>query len=145
MGVAGIDGRAGLRSAPPHEVEAALEVIGGLDVDRDPVRSGVEVLLQAGLRPLDHQVHVERQPSRFAQGADDRRAEGQVRHEMAVHHVHVDEVRAPGLGHRQGVGEAREVGREQGRRDPDFHERGAARASGDRETVSETTSRLDRG
>ena len=47
---------------------------------------------------------------------------------------------------RQGVRQAREVGGQERRSDPDVHDVGAAPgASGGRDTVRETTSRLERG
>ncbi len=65
---------------------------------------------------------------------------------MPVHDVHVDEVGPAGLGHRQRVRQAREVGREEGRSDADFHDLGAgAPPSAGRDTVRETTSRLESG
>ena len=126
-------------------VEAALEVAGRLDVDRDPVRAGVQVFRKRPLRVLDHQVDVEGQPRGLAQRPDDRRADRQVRHEVAVHDVDVDDVGSARFDHRQGVRQAGEVRGQQGRRDTDVHDRGGAGGSADRETVSETTSRVESG
>ncbi len=51
----------------------------------------------------------------------DRRAERDVRHEMAVHDVQVDDVALPPLDLGERLGEAREVGGEDRWRDADFH------------------------
>ena len=71
------------------------------------------------LGPLDHQVDVEdglgRQ--RLAQRADDDRAEGDRRDEVAVHHVAVDEPRAGGHDLLDLRGQPREVGAEDRGRD----------------------------
>ena len=58
----------------------------------------------------DHQVHVERQVGHAAHGLDDRHAVGDVRHEVAVHHVEV-----------QGAGAGGFDGRTSGSRLPKSH------------------------
>ena len=65
---------------------------------------------------------------------DDGRADRQVRHEVAIHDVHVNEVGASLLGRRESVGEAGEVrGKDRGR-DPDAHRLPGARpGAGDRQ------------
>ena len=88
---------------------------------------------------------VERQPGRPAERANHRGADGQVRDEVPVHDVDVNQIGSSGLGLRQCIRQAREVGSQEGRRDPHAHECGTTAASGGRETVSETTSRLDSG
>ena len=52
---------------------------------------------------------------------DDRRADGDVGHEVAVHHVHVNQIGAAALDGGHGVAEVREVGRENRRREQDAH------------------------
>ena len=66
-----------------------------LDVDRAPVGPGLGHGLQEGQRVLDHQVAVQEQVRVLAERRDHRRADRQVRDEMPVHHVDVEEV---GLG-----------------------------------------------
>ena len=60
----------------------------------------------------DHQVHVERlfgvRPDRF----DDVRADGNVRHEMAVHDVDMDPVGAGGIDRAHLLAQFREIGGE---------------------------------
>jgi hypothetical protein len=60
-------------------------------------------------RIADHQVHVEGQARDLPQGAHDGRANRDVRHEVAVHHVHVDVICAGGLGALDFLGQASEV------------------------------------
>src|SRR5262249_13311339 len=67
----------------------------------------------------DDQVDVERQLRRLADRGDDERADRDVRHEPAVHHVDVELVGAAGLDARDVGGERGEVGREDRRRDLD--------------------------
>ena len=90
-------------------------------------------------------MHIEGEAGRALQRPDDRRADRQVRNEVAVHDVHVDEIRSSSLGRGQRVRQAGEVRREERRRDRDAHRATGAAASEERETVSETTSRLEMG
>ena len=63
-------------------------------VDGQHVRTGIDegrdVLIGIG----DHQMHVQRQFGRLPDGFHDWRADGDVRHEMAVHHVHMEQMGA---------------------------------------------------
>ena len=145
MGVAGIDRRARLRAARRTMSRQRWRWSVASTWTETQLAPASRYAGERRLGLLDHQVHVERQARRLAEGPDDRRPDRQVRHEVAVHDVHVDEVRSACLRHRQGVRQAREVRREQRRRDRNSHERGAAGVSGGRETVSETTSRLESG
>jgi hypothetical protein len=53
------------------------------------VRPGVRVLLRPCGRLLDHQVHIERNFCNFLNGRHNRRANRQVRDEMAVHDINM--------------------------------------------------------
>src|SRR3954470_13357850 len=86
-------------------------------VDGEPRRAGGGEIVEVALRLQDHHVHVERQRRRAAQGLDDLRAEGEVRHEPAVHDVHVNPIRSCLLEHRHLVGEPAEVRAQDGRGD----------------------------
>jgi hypothetical protein len=81
-----------------------------LDVHRDHrgarVREGVEV----AIRIRDHQVHVERHRRDPLDGCDDGRADRDVRHEVAVHDIHVDQIRAASLDRGDGVASGRPTG-----------------------------------
>src|SRR5262249_866105 len=72
------------------------------------------------LRLLDHQVTVERQPAVGAAGLHDRRADGEIRHEVAVHDIEVKQIRARFDG-RDLLSESAEVGPKQRGGDADGH------------------------
>ena len=63
----------------------------------DTVGASLDERLEITIRVLDHQVHVERQPGDLADGLDDRRANGDVGHEVPVHDVDVHQIRAAAL------------------------------------------------
>ena len=77
--------------------EQAVEVGRRLPVHRDPRGAGGQVVVEQPVGIGDHQVDVERQPRVPRERRDHRRAEGQVGHEVAVHHVDVHEVGAAGF------------------------------------------------
>src|SRR5207247_7149731 len=68
---------------------------------------------------LDHEMHVDRFVGQLAQGGDHVRAEGEVRHETAVHHVDVQPVGATGHHLAHLVREPGQVGGEDAGRDAD--------------------------
>jgi hypothetical protein len=116
---AGVERDAGRRAGLADQVQRVVDVGRRLDVERDVVGAGLEELGNDALGPVDHEVHVEdglgRQ--RLAQGRDDERAERDRRDEVPVHHVAVDEPRPGGHDLLDLRGQAREVGREDRRRD----------------------------
>ena len=69
----------------------------------------------------DHQVHVERHLGDALERRDDRRADGDVRHEVPVHDVDVDQVGAAALDGGDRVAERREIRGQNRRRDEDAH------------------------
>ena len=71
------------------------------------------------VRVLDHQVRVQRQVGRLREALEDRQPEGQVGHEVVVHHVDVHPVGARDPADL--VGQAGQVGVEDARRDLDTH------------------------
>src|SRR5690606_15393022 len=75
-------------------LDGAVQVRARLDVDPDDVGPGLGVALDVAVGVVDHQVHVERPGGHAAQGLDHGRPDGQVGHEVPVHHVHVDVVGA---------------------------------------------------
>ena len=79
--------------------------------------AGFAKIVDVALRLDDHQVRVERQRRQLAQVADDLRPPGDVRNEAAVHDVEMQVVRAGRFDDGDLLGDAREVGREQRRRD----------------------------
>ena len=106
-----------------HGLKRVVHVRRGLPVDGDrvgarPPRSPSI----APLRALDHEVHVEHAAAlvhQVAERVDDQRADRDRRHEVAVHHVHVDDARAGVHDRLDLLAEAREVGRQDRGRDAD--------------------------
>ena len=95
-----------------------------LDVHRHVVRAGLGVPDGPPVRVVDHEVAVERHVGRRQQRLDHRQPEGQVRHEVRVHHVDVQPVGAvpTGVGDGRGlVGQPREVRRQDARGDHRMH------------------------
>ena len=81
------------------------------------VGAGPDIGLHPALGLLDHEVHVEGEAGPLPDGLDDGRADGEVGDEVAVHHVHVEQVRAARLHARDGLAERGEVGGQDARRD----------------------------
>ena len=63
-----------------------------LHMTGDDVRTGIAELLHIADRALDHQMDVQGQGGGGTNGLDHRNADGDVGHEQAVHHVHMDVV-----------------------------------------------------
>jgi hypothetical protein len=90
-----------------------------LNMHGDRVRPCFDETRNVMIRSLDHQVHLERKLRQFAHGGDDRRSEGNIIDEMAIHNVEVKPVRAR-LFHASNVmAESREIRSKHGRRDYD--------------------------
>src|SRR4030095_15620274 len=81
----------------------------------------IGVLHDEALRFLDHQVHVERRVGELPQGAKHRRAEGQVGHKPAVHHIDVKPLGSAGQCGLDLFLQPSEVGAEQAGGDPHRH------------------------
>ena len=88
-----------------------MQVSAGLVVNAHPVGAGIGESRDELVGILDHQVAVERQFCCLAQAAYHRRPDGDVGHEMAVHHVHVDHRAAAALGSRNLVRKMRKISR----------------------------------
>ena len=93
--------------------------VAGLGVDDEPRAAGLDVPLGHHVRGEHHQVRFERHGDPIADRCDDVRPERQVRHELPVHHVPLDEVDARLLERDDFVAEPREVGGQHGRDDHD--------------------------
>ena len=113
-GVAGLSATPGARARLADVCQGPVQVRAGLDVDGDSVRSSGGEGVDEGVGRLDHQVDVERQAGRGANGLDHHRADGEVGHEVPVHHVHVDPVGAGLLHGADLLAEPGEVGGEDG-------------------------------
>ena len=117
-GVPGLTASPAARPAARIRAQRRRDLLLDLDVERDRVAAGVEVLVEEAARLVDHQVRVERQLRPPAQVLDGLRAERQVRDEVGVHDVEVDPVGPGRLDPPDGVGEVGQVGVEDARRDP---------------------------
>jgi hypothetical protein len=73
-----------------------VQVTAGLYVHVEDVAAGVSEAGQVILRPLDHEVHVQRDIHRFAYSGDNQRPKCDHRHEVPIHDVQVDVVGARG-------------------------------------------------
>ena len=97
------------------QLQRPVQVRGGFDVDSDVVGAGIGERGNLPLGVLDHQVHIDDPAGRvhlIGQRLDDQRPHGDRRHEMAVHHVDVDDP-CPGGHHLLDLGsQTREVGRQ---------------------------------
>jgi hypothetical protein len=93
----------------------------GFDVDGDVVGARLREVCDVTLGAVDHQVDIDertRGVDLLGERVDDQRAHADRRHEVPVHDVDVDGLRAR-VEHRGDLlGEAREVGREDGGGDP---------------------------
>ena len=95
-------------------LDGTVEMAAGLVVDADPVGSGIGKRGDEVVGILDHEVAIEGQACGLAQALDDRRAEGDVGDEVAVHDVDMDDGSATAFGCGNLVGEVREVGGQDG-------------------------------
>ncbi len=96
-----------------------MEVRPGLGMDGDRVRSGLGEGLEERIDRRDHQMDVERLGGVRAKRLHHRRADRQVGHEMAVHHVDMDPVGARRVDGADLLAEPGEIGREDGGGDAD--------------------------
>ena len=124
-------GVSGLSTRPDAHVALAQRVEEGprvaeLHVHDAAVGARIGEVLEEHRRVVDHEMAVEEQLGALAERAHDDRPDGEVGHEMAVHHVDVQEVGR--LGHPLDLGrEVRKVGGQDRRRK--FH--GLQRTPGD--------------
>ena len=81
----------------------------GFNVDGEIVGSCFGKLRDEGIGIGDHQMNVKRQFRDFFQAFNDGWPDGQIRHEMAVHHIDMQEIGTRSLHCGDFVGQAREV------------------------------------
>ena len=116
-----IDRHSGLDAGVPQHLQRPVQVRQHLDVHRDPRRSRVDERGQVVVRVVEHQVHVQRDGRDPVNGAHHRRANRQVGHEVAVHHVDVQQVGAAALDGGDVLPERREIRGQQRRSDQHAH------------------------
>lgn len=105
----------GLASVRCDQMKGAIEMDAGFLVDRDPSSAGFRESGDEFVRPFNHEMTIERNFRDFAKRSNDGGADRDVRDEMAIHHVHVENSGSSfdsGLGFRA---EASEVSRQDGR------------------------------
>ena len=88
----GLDGDTGAGADLPQPPGEADRIGGRLEMEGDGCRAELGI---AGGPPVgirDHEVHIQRNGARGLDPLDHLRAEGEVRHEVVVHHVDVHEV-----------------------------------------------------
>ena len=119
---AGVDRQPGQTTRRADRLQRGGHVVLGFEVDVDRMRARLHETRQIMVRPRDHQVHVQRQFDGLLHRRDHRRAEGNVVHEMAVHHVEVQPVRPGGLDAPGFLAELGEIARQQRRGDDGLFE-----------------------
>ena len=90
-----------------------------LGMDGDDVGAGPGEGFEERVGRRDHQMHVHHRRHMRPKRRHDRRADGQVGHEMPVHHIHMHPVRARRLDRPHLLAQPREIGRQDGGGDLD--------------------------
>ncbi len=98
-----------------------MQVRQHLDVNGHHRSAGRRERVEIPIRIGDHQMDVERHLRDPLDRPDDRRPDRDVRHEVTVHDVHVNEIRAAALDGGDRVAKRREVGGENRRSDQHAH------------------------
>src|SRR5277367_2673012 len=96
-------------------MKGAIEMDAGFLVDGDPISAGFGKCGDELIRAFNHEMTIERNFRDFAKRGYDGGPDREVRDEMTIHHVHVEDGGSPfdsGLGLRA---EASEVSRKDGR------------------------------
>ena len=104
-----VDNDCRLHAVVCDELKGPVEMAAGFLVDADHVRACGGEVRDEGVGVLDHEVAVERQFGDRPDGFDDRRPEADVRDEVAVHDIDVDDGAAATLSRGDLVSEMREV------------------------------------
>lgn len=89
-GRGGVEGNARLLAASLDQLDGAVGMRPCFGMKGDDVGTRIGKSLHIGIDRRDHQVDIENFFGGFPQRGHDRRAESQVRNEMAVHHIQMD-------------------------------------------------------
>jgi hypothetical protein len=84
-------------------MKGAIEMDAGFPVDGDPIGAGFGKCGDEVVGPINHEMAIERNFQDFAKTGYDRRPDRDIRDEVAIHYVHVDDACSPfddGLGFR---------------------------------------------
>jgi len=106
---AGLDREPGAEPARPDRAERLHGIGNRLEVHDQVVRPGVRERVEEAQGLHDHEVDVERERGQAAHRPDQNRTKRNVRHELAVHDVHVEEVGAGARDGRDLVAQPREI------------------------------------
>lgn len=89
-----------------------MQIGAGFPMNADLVGPRVGKSLQMALRLDDHQVNVQRQRRHAAHRAHDQRPHRDVRHELPIHHINMNQITPGGLGFLNLLAQPGEIGRE---------------------------------
>jgi hypothetical protein len=84
----------GLASVRCDQMKGAIEMDAGFLVDGDPISAGFGKCRYKFVRPINHEMAIERNFRDFAKRGYDRRPDRDIRDEVAIHHVHVEDGRS---------------------------------------------------
>ena len=121
MGLAGFEHRTDLLAKLANLRQHAMEVNRRrrLGLNKQMIGAGFRKIVEITLRLDDHQVHIERLGRRAAHCIHDRGAEGDVRHEPAVHDVDMNPIGAGLIDRTNFLAEPPQIGGKNGGRDND--------------------------
>jgi hypothetical protein len=85
----------GLASVRGDQMKGAIEMDAGFLMDRDPSSAGFRENGDEFVRPFNHEMTIERDLRGFAKRGYDRRPDRDIRDEVAIHHVHVEDGGSP--------------------------------------------------
>jgi hypothetical protein len=85
----------GLASVCGDQMKGAIEMNASFLVDRDPSSPGFRESGDEFVRPFNHEMTIERDLRDFAKRGYDRRPDRDIRDEVAIHHVHVEDRGSP--------------------------------------------------
>ena len=98
----------GLTTVGSDQMKGAIEMDAGFLVDGDPISAGFRESGDEFIRPFNHEMTIERNFRDSAKRGYDRRPDRDVRDEMTIHHINVEDGGSPfdsGLSFRAEAGE----------------------------------------
>ncbi len=104
----------GLASVRGDQMKGAIEMDAGFLVDRDPSGAGFRKCRYELVRPFNHEMAIERNFRDFAKRSYDGGPDRDIRDEVAIHHVHVEDACSSFDDGLRICAEASEVSREDG-------------------------------
>jgi hypothetical protein len=116
-----IDRDPGARPQALDEVQGAMEVHDCFRVHGYHRSASLDERLDVPVGLFDHEMHVERHLRDPLERSDHGRTDGQVRNEVAVHHVHVNQLGAAAFGRGYGGAKGGKISRQDRRGDEDRH------------------------